>query len=239
MKNRENLFYFLFSGIFMIVGMALLIAGIVILILNGRFMERAEEITAVITDIGSYRNSKGETSHKVLVEYTYAGKLYENAELNFYSSSMYEGKEITVFCDPDNPGRIRSNQGMTLLYGIFIGMGILFIAISAIVIGIALRKSARRKKVRESGRKLYATIEEITLNTSLRMNGRHPYVIYCIWKDDYKDMVYRFKSDSIWTNPNLVFHPGDTIPVYVNEKNYKQYYVDADSILNGRIADYT
>lgn len=197
MKNRDNLFYFLFSGIFMIVGMAMLIAGIVILVINGRFMERAEEVTAVITDIGSYRNSKGETSHKVLVEYTYAGKLYENAELNFYSSSMYEGKEISVFCDPDNPGHIRSNQGMTLLYGIFIGMGILFLTISAIVIGIALRKSSRRKRVRESGRKLYATVEEIALNTSLRMNGRHPYVIYCIWKDDCKDMFYRFKSDSI------------------------------------------
>ena len=239
MKNKGKLFNFLFSGIFMVVGVALLIGGVVTLILSRNFMEKAEEITAVITDISSYRNSDGELSHNVQVEYTYGGILYENIELHFYSSSMYEGKEITLLCDPEHPEHVESNGGMAILYGIFIGMGLLFIIIAIIPITITLRGSARRKRILKSGRKLYAAIEEITLNTSLSVNGQHPYVIYCTWKDEYKDMVYRFKSSSIWTNPNLVLHPGDMIPVYVDEKNYKHYYVDIESVLNNRIVDYT
>lgn len=71
------------------------------------------------------------------------------------------------------------------------------------------------------------------------MNGRHPYVIYCTYRDDYRDTLYRFKSSNIWTNPDPVLHPGDTIPVYVEEANYRHYFVDTESIINRKIEDYT
>lgn len=36
--------------------------------------------------------------------------------LNSYSSSMYEGKEITLYCDPEHPGKSRS-KGLQSIHG--------------------------------------------------------------------------------------------------------------------------
>lgn len=239
MKKKRNFTIFIFSGIFMIVGVALLIGGILSMTFSRHFRESAEEIAAVITDIRSYRNSDGEERHSVYVEYTYGGRRYEDIKLSYYSSSMREGDTITLLCDPDNPEHVEAGAGLTLLYVILTSMGILFVVISVFPLAFVTKKSFRQKKVKECGRKLYATVEEIVLNTSQRVNGKHPYLIYCIWRDEYKDIVYRFKSDSIWTNPNLLLRPGDQIPVYVDEKDYRHYYVDAESVIDGRIEDYT
>lgn len=238
--NKKNFpFQYLFGGIFLLVGIAMLAAGIIFLVSNRRFRERAEEVTAIISDIRSYRGSKGKRRHSVSVSYTYNGMRFEGVPLNFYSSSMYEGKEITLLCDPENPGHVESPGGMLFITCTFMGMGILFIIIGTVPIIHALKGSARKKKLLRSGRKLWATVEDITQNTSYRVNGRHPYVIYCAYRDEGLDMAYRFKSDNIWTNPHLAMRIGDTVPVYVDGKNFQFYYVDVDSSLGGKIVDYT
>lgn len=239
MKNKGNLFIIIFSGVFLFVGIIFLATGIITFFLNRSFAENAEEIPAMISEISSYRGSDHEVKHRVYVTYTYAGRTYGNIPLNFYSSNMYEGKEILILCDPENPEHIGTKGGVMLLCGIFSGMGLLFTGISLVPIGNSLRKASLRRRLRNSGRKLYATVEEIVQNRSLSMNGRHPYVIYCTYRDDYRDTLYRFKSSNIWTNPDPVLHPGDTIPVYVEEANYRHYFVDTESIINRKIEDYT
>lgn len=239
MKNKGTRGIAIFSGVFLFVGIVLSGAGIFISIAGQRFRERAEEITAVITDISAYRDSDGDLHHDVLVEYTVGGKLYEGVELNYYSSSMRDGQEITVLCDPDDPMHIQSEKGQIFLCVLLTGMGILFVVIGLIPIVVIRQKAVRKKKLRETGRRLYAAVEEIVQNTSYSVNGRHPYLIYCIYRDDYADKVYRFRSGNVWTDPASVLHPEDLIPVYVDERDYQHYYVDAESVLEGRIADYT
>lgn len=239
MKKKNLQFILMFSGTFLLVGIIMLVVGILVLSSSLRFRERAEEVAAVISEISSYRDSDGDLHHRVLVSYTYGGRFYEDMELNFYSSGMYEGKEIVLLCDPDDPGRIETEGGMLLFSFIFIGMGGLFLVIGAVPVILAQRSASRRKKLLRSGRKLYAVIEEIAQNLSFRANGWHPYVIYCTYRDDSKDITYRFKSGNLWTNPNPALRPGDMIPVYVDENNFQYYHVDAESGLESRIVDYT
>lgn len=218
----------------------MLVAGILIFSSGQRFRDRAQEVTAVISEIDSYREySRRKSRHDVFVTYTYGGRLYENVELNYYSSDMYEGKEITILCDPDAPGNIQAAGGMALFYFTFVGMGCIYIIVGGIPVIFAVRGSSRKKKLLQSGRKLYATVEKIDMNYSYSVNKRHPYVVYCTYRDDYKDTLYRFKSGNLWTDPSLALRPGDMVPVYVEEKNFRRYYVDVESCLEGRIVDYT
>jgi hypothetical protein len=85
------------------------------------------------------------------------------------------------------------------------------------------------------------TSHTVYINYSIHYsaNGQNPYLVYCSYKDDNKDIIYQFKTHYIWTNPNLIFYPGDAIQVYVDEKDYSCYYVDVENVLKGRVVDYT
>ena len=229
----------LFCGIFLVVGAIFSAVGITMALADSGFRERAEEITAEITGISSYRASDGDRRHNVYVTYQYDGRVYEDIELNFYRSGMYEGQEIPLRCDPENPGHVKSPGGMLLLEMVFLLIGILFMGIALVFIAVSRNKARRRKKILSSGKRLSAIVEQIAVNTSYVMNGRNPYQIYCYYRDEYKDVIYRFKSEDVWINPNVVLQPGDTIDVYVDGEDYSRYHVDAESILDKRIKDYT
>ena len=239
MKQKRNSFMVLFCGIFLVVGAIFSAVGITMALADSGFRERAEEITAEITGISSYRASDGDRRHNVYVTYQYDGRVYEDIELNFYRSGMYEGQEIPLLCDPENPGHVKSPGGMLLLEMVFLLIGILFMGIALVFIAVSRNKARRRKKILSSGKRLSAIVEQIAVNTSYVMNGRNPYQIYCYYRDEYKDVIYRFKSEDVWINPNVVLQPGDTIDVYVDGEDYSRYHVDAESILDKRIKDYT
>ena len=239
MKQKRNSFMVLFCGIFLVGGAIFSAVGITMALADSGFRERAEEITAEITGISSYRASDGDRRHNVYVTYQYDGRVYEDIELNFYRSGMYEGQEIPLLCDPENPGHVKSPGGMLLLEMVFLLIGILFMGIALVFIAVSRNKARRRKKILSSGKRLSAIVEQIAVNTSYVMNGRNPYQIYCYYRDEYKDVIYRFKSEDLWINPNVVLQPGDTIDVYVDGEDYSRYHVDAESILDKKVKDYT
>ena len=239
MKNKKigKLFY-LIPGIFIIVGICILAAGIPMLTSAIRFKENGTAVLGVITKIESHHNSEGENSHTVYVSYEYGGSIYSDVRLNSYSSSMYEGKEITLYCDPDNPRRIKADSMLYFGPGILMGIGCIFMLVGGgILIPMAVR-SLKRKKVRELGKSIYAVVEQIEYNANFSVNGAHPYVIYCTYRDDYKDVSYRFKSENLWSDPSEVFPVGSTIEVKVMENDYSSYYVNAEE-LDRRVIDYT
>lgn len=232
-------FLYIFCGLFAITGVVLLVSAVMVYISDRKFMADAKEIRGVVDTIEGYRDSDNEINHRVYVNYTYNGQQYNNVRVNFYSSSMYEGKEIILYCDPQHPERAVV-QGASL-FGLIVllMMGVLFLCMGILPIISFIRGKAKKKKVKEAGRTLYATVDEIHYATNYMFNGRHPYIIFCSYKDDYKDIEYRFKSEYIWVNPEPAITAGSMIKVYVEENNYKNYYVDVESMIQGRIVDYT
>lgn len=225
-------------GIFIIVGICILVTGILMFMSAIRFKENGTAVLGVITKIESHHNSEGENSHTVYVSYEYGGSIYSDVRLNSYSSSMYEGKEITLYCDPDNPRRIQTDSMLYLGPGILMGIGCIFMLVGGgILIPMAV-KSLKGKKVRELGKSIYAVVEQIGYNANFSVNGAHPYVIYCTYRDDYRDITYRFKSENLWSDPSVVFPVGSTIEVKVMENDYSSYYVNTEE-LDRRVIDYT
>lgn len=222
----------------MFVGISFLIAVIVMFTMFRDFSQTAVNVPAQISAIESYRDSKGRLEHRAYVTYEYDGNRYEDVPLNSYSSNMYKGMPITVLCDPQNPSKIQEPGGAAILFAIFGGMGSLFVVIGIVPIVREVKKRKLSENLKEGGVRLTAYVDEISLNRSFQMNGRHPYLVFCSYSaPDGK--IYRFKSANIWSNPNLVLNVGSPVDVYTDAKDYSKYYVDVQSLIDGKIVDLT
>lgn len=78
------------------------------------------------------------------------------------------------------------------------------------------------KQLRENGRKVYAVITEVSINYSVSINGRHPYLLLC----EYNGA--RFQAD--YMKPVTYDMTGKTVPVYVSEDDPAKYFVDVSEL---------
>lgn len=236
---KKNKFMTIFFSIFCITGLIFLISGIIWMISGTKFKKTAVEITARIADIDTYEDSDGDTGHRVYVDYSFNGTDYEHVQIHSYNSSMYVGKTVSLLCDPKNPVNVRSSSSYIIGSVIFIFLGAVFALIGIIPCILSIKNTTKRNRLLTSGQILNATVDNIICNPNIHINGQSPYVIYCSYYDAYKDITYRFKSNNLRTNPEPVITCGDYINVYADTNDYSIYYVDADSVINKKIADYT
>lgn len=237
MKKKKSVVS-IFLLLFFIAGIALLIAGIIVLCSGIRFRKDAVEVSAVITDIETY-SSGDDTHHTVWVEYEHDGKTYDNVRLNEYNSGMYTGKEITVLINPKDPRKVSTKFGTVFAGGILILMGVIFTVVGIIPIVMGIRRSFLQRQLLTEGRLLIAKVESIAENPAITVNGSHPYVVCCTFLEEYKGVTYRFKSGNVWENPAYALQPGSEINVYVNANDFSEYFVDVESAMEGRVVDFT
>ena len=62
---------------------------------------------------------------------------------------------------------------------------------------------------------------------------------YLVGGDDYSGVLYKFKSDNLWTDPYPILQQGSQVRVLVNGTDYSQYHVDVENCLQGKVVDYT
>lgn len=236
-KKRKNSVPVLVFLIFALAGLGMIIGGFAFMANSLNFRKTAVEVTGTITEITSRRDSDGDVHHTTRVSYSYNGRDFDNVPLGYYNSNMYEGKDILLLVDPENPGHMTSKSGDTFTYILLLAMGAVFAAVGIIPLIGSLVGSRKRKKLMENGRQLHAVVERTDINTSVRYNGRHPYIVYCTYQDIGADVTYRFKSRSLMQDPG--YAPGDPIEVFVDPEDYSNYVVMADGPANPKVIDYT
>lgn len=230
-NKLENLIWIIFASI----GAIFVIIGLVVF---GNIFNYANKIDTIgtITEISSYRSPNHNRNHEVYVLYTVEGKKYES-RLNSYSSSFYEGKEINIYYDKDNPNKI-GMKSLDLLFLIFPGIGMIFLIIGVTGILVKINKRKLGQRLKENGKLIYANYNETVLNTSYRVNGKCPYNIICEWNNPLDGQKYIFKSKNIWINPEKIIEEKNIkqFPVYIDNNNKKKYTIDID-ILTENIVD--
>ena len=230
-SKLENLIWIIFASI----GIIFVIIG---LVLFGNIFNYADKVDTIgiITKISSYGSTDNDINYKVYVSYIVDGKEYESM-LNGYSSSFYEGKEINIYYDKNNPSKI-GVKSLDLLFLIFPVTGLIFLIIGTTGILVKMNKRKLEKILKENGELIYANYVETVLNTSYRVNGRCPYNIICEWNNTLDGSKYIFKSKSIWINPENIIKEKNIkqFPVYIDKNNKKKYAVDID-ILTENVVD--
>ena len=109
--------------------------------------------------------------------------------------------------------------------------GAVFFAVGAGFLICLRAASAREKALRETGRRIDADIAGVQWNTMVRVNGACPLVIQCQAVNPENGKVYVFRSKSVWYDPTPFLENRKTLPVYVDEANWRRYAVDTDGIL--------
>lgn len=215
-----------------IVGILFLLIGIVLLIVGGAVTAtRVPEsqrvyVPATIVRIDSYRDSDGDTEHDVYISYEAEGQQFER-EVNFYSSSYYEGKVIEVYYEAGNPGKINVKGGDLVMQIALFAAGVVFG-----LVGFLLLKSNRSgsRKLMESGTLIQT--EYVETRSGIMVNNRPTYYIVSRWNDYESGKEYSFKSTVLWQDPSYALAQQGirSIPVYIKPGNPKQYYMDLNGV---------
>lgn len=223
-----NKIFKIIGGIFAVLGLFFLLLGIIFYIKDVEFKKTAIKTTGTITEI--VYDSSGESSSVVYVKFSVQGKTYEG-KINYYTSSMYEGKSIVIYYDPSNPNNFQGEEASIVLL-IFAILGGVFFLVGIIFILIVTLKNIKRKKVINYNYKINASIIGVTINQTAIINGRHPYVLEANCMSPTDGKLYIFKSDYLFQDVSPIIQQFNmtTIPVYVNPNNYNEYVMDIEQI---------
>ena len=137
------------------------------------------------------------------------------------------GDRVTVRYRPDDPYRARIDSFFQLwfLSVLFGGLGFVFGGIGFILILVVYRAWRKEKWLLANGQIIYADLERVILDRSIRVRGRNPYRIVCQWLEPRTQTVYVYRSKPIWYNPEDYIRQ-EKIPVRIDPANPRRYVVD-------------
>ena len=130
-----------FSGIFLFIGIIFLIISAVFLEVNKSHAENYIPTEAVISEIRISSDSSD-----AYATYVVDGKKLK-AKLDVYSSDMYEGQQIEIYYDPDDPYDVTYLEGMRIFTTVFSIIGAVLTVIGLIphIIGIVIVVKCNKK----------------------------------------------------------------------------------------------
>lgn len=81
------------------------------------------------------------------------------------------------------------------------------------------------KYLEQYGTRIVTDFQDVSINTSLSVNGKYPFVGVSQWQNPETSKVHVFTSSNIWFDPTN-FIKTDKIIVIVDKRNPKRYSVD-------------
>ncbi len=229
MKNN-NLVVYIILGIFAVLGVYCMITSVGTLVSSVYNKDANDTAIAEITDISTYKGYRNRMEYSVLVDYNYGGVEYKDIPLGAYTAGMFEGKEIDILVDREDPTNIKitAQDKIDGIGGLVIG--VIFAVVGIIPICFMEKNRKRIKNLIQQGRFIYAVVDYVEINQGYKKNGKHPYIAFCTHKDEMTGVTYKFKSAPMWEDPYPVIKEGTQLRVYVDGQNYANHYVDVDSL---------
>lgn len=109
---------------------------------------------------------------------------------------------------------------------IFGGIGVLFLVLGIVFLILELRKKRRAEKLLEAGRYVWGEVVDCVPNFSVRINGRHPYMVMVQYVDAGGTRhLFRSNSSMKYRNAALC---GRKVKVYVEDDSFHHYYIDLE-----------
>ena len=135
---------------------------------------------------------------------------------------------LYLFADPTNTTGSFDDpvKNHMMLCGIFTVMGLIFFIFGMILLVSEIRMMNKKKALVETGRKIYAVITGVAEDTSVTINGRHPYYAIAQYEDPYSGEKQFYDTRSY--DRDLTHTIGTSVSVYIDQSNPELYYVDFD-----------
>ncbi len=218
------------GSIFAPIGLIFLVVGVMIYQGTQSFLSQSKSAEGEVIDLvmGTSNSSGSRSSYPVVRFKSDDGQVVTfQGSMGSSPPDFHVGERVTVRYHVENPhdARIESFVQLWLLPMVFGGLGLIFSSIGISFWAVVLASSRKKKWLRAHGQIVHAKINSVSLDTSLRVNGQHPYRIYAQRLDSMHNTVHVFKSDPIWYDPESHIHQ-KTVPVYIDPANPKKYLMD-------------
>ncbi len=228
-----------------LIGLIFAIAGIIVIIIGligyksaKDFEETAVKTEGVVTDVDTHKERRGSRKHRktvtvydLTIEYEVGGQTYSTV-IDNGTNSRPVGSTFELLYDPLNPSdaREKSSSTVILITGI---LGGIFTLAGTILFISNIKKSSSKKRLLTSGIMLKGVITNVTVDTSVRVNGRNPVKAECEVVDPQTGEKYLYSSDGVFNG--LDSYIGAQVDVYVDPDDRSKSYVDLESIDTGAV----
>jgi len=108
-------------------------------------------------------------------------------------------------------------------------MGLLFFSLGLVFLITLGNQKKNARRLLENGNYVVAEIFDISQNYNVSVNNKHPFVVSCKY-EAVDGTVHIFKSRYLYFNPEPLLK-NNVVRVYVDNDNFKKYYVDIDEVL--------
>ena len=233
-----------------IVGSILFCVGIILIAVTfflyqntSSFIDESQITTGDVIDLSLKTSTSGSGSSHVgsgvyypIVQFTTdRGEVIEfRGHTGSKPPAYRKGDVVSVRYMPEDPYNARINTFFSVWLVVIIpgSLAFLFTLIGAVLLYIVLRAILLEKRLRQSGRMISTEFQSVSQDTSVTINGRHPFRIYSQWFDPVRNEVVTFKSKCISYNPENYIH-GTSIVVRVDPDNPKKYIMDTSFLPKG------
>jgi hypothetical protein len=220
--------------VFSAIGIAML-AGALFWVQNIRsFLAQASTAQGTVIELVHSRSSSSSSSNSSgtwapVVRFVTANG--EKIEFTSGTSSnppgYSQGESVEVLYDAGKPRDARINGFGSLWLGpmIFGGLGSIFFLIGGGIILFSVLHGRKEEYLKQNGTRILTTFQSVELNTSLAVNGRHPFRVFTQWTNPTTSEIHVFASDNLWFDPSPHIN-NRAITVFIEPGNPKKYYVD-------------
>ena len=224
----ERLFAVIFGG----AGITLLAVAGFWANLENQFLKSSARANGVVSRLErreSNRNGRTSYNYYPVVQFrTSQGRQVTfTSSSGSYPASYQEGDTVEVAYDPARPDHAEINAFWSVWLGpvIVVGLGIVFSGIGG-GLGLYIFGAAKRVAwLKQRGERIRADIIEVGLNSSITVNGRHPYRITAQWQNPGSGKIHVFNSENIWFNPQQ-YLAGKGVEVLIDPEKPRRYWVD-------------
>lgn len=214
--------------VFTLIGIGMLVGALFVYRSTSSFLAEAIKAQGTVVELKASRSGNSTTYRPVVKFTSQNGQAIEFvSSIGSHPPGYSEGQKVDVFFLPADPRNAKISGFFSLWGGSAIlgGMGGVFFLIGTGIILASTLKSRKDEYLRKNGTRIETEFQGVELNTTLSVNGAHPFRILTQWQNPLTSDLHIFKSNNIWFDP-ASFIESKKIMVFIEKDNPKKYHVD-------------
>ena len=218
----------LLKYIFILIGLGLLAGAFYMYQNTSEFLRNATRADGTVIELIASRSSDSTTYTPVVTFTTLEGEKIEFTSSTSSNPPAYsQGEHVDIFYKPSAPQDAKLSGYFSLWGGATIlgGLGSVFFMIGGGIMLAGVLKSRKDEYLKTQGVRITTGFQGVEQNTSLTVNGRHPFRVLCQWQHPVTSEIHVFESDNLWFDPSSYIKVTH-ITVFIEKDNPKKYYVD-------------
>jgi hypothetical protein len=211
---------------FALVGAVPLLAGLWWAASSLWFVYNGAKISAVITGFERL-DGCSKSCLMATISFEYEGSTYHTVIPEGNNTIPTNGEMITVFVDRRSPQLVRSAFGLFFPQGFLLFFGFVFLVPSLFLLRSYKERKILERELRSIGVSTRARVVEVYLNTSSKINKRHPFVIEAQFQNPHTGAMVTVLDQGVWVDPveSGIIGPDQTVEVLFHPSNPERHMI--------------